>query len=351
MESVTGHSPFDGDQIYTSAQSWTGNSGLPPVMIAGKGSKPRCLTDLQKKAKKKRITQALMLGLIDIAKQKKDDVLLQAFWNTYHCQDNIITHQKRTHGKYCKNRFCTICSGNRKAQLIEKYHPILKTWEDPKFVTITIRSVAAYRLPEIMKAMNRAFRLIKERNRKRHSRGKGIKLIGIKSLESNFNPKKRTYNPHFHVIVPNMAIAEQLVKDWLNIWTGKHNAPTGQNIRNIKDLEGNLVEVIKYNTKIFTDPDPNDKKRKGVTPKIYMKAMYNIISAMKGERIFERFGFNLPKNENNALIKEVTDYDSWLYDPKNSDWFSEISGQAFSNYKVDASLQDLLMNRIDTNHE
>jgi plasmid rolling circle replication initiator protein Rep len=36
--------------------------------------------------------------------------------------------------------------------------------------------------------------------------------MGIKSLECNFNPKTRTYNAHFHFIVPSKEIAEMLIK-------------------------------------------------------------------------------------------------------------------------------------------
>jgi plasmid rolling circle replication initiator protein Rep len=58
-----------------------------------------------------------------------------------------------------------------------------------------------------MKAMKRAFKRILTKCNKRHQREKGPKIIGIKSLECNFNPERRTYNPHYHVIVPNWEIA------------------------------------------------------------------------------------------------------------------------------------------------
>ena len=61
----------------------------------------------------------------------------------------------------------------------------------------------------------RAFDRIHNQCKKRHQRGKGIKLIGIKLLECNFNPAKQTYNPHFHLIVPNEEIAELLKSEWL----------------------------------------------------------------------------------------------------------------------------------------
>jgi len=56
-------------------------------------------------------------------------------------------------------------------------------------------------------------------------------------------------------------------------------------------------EYPKYGSKIFTEQDL-DKKSNGKIPrKIYVRALDNILSAMEGIRIFERFGFNLPRKE------------------------------------------------------
>ncbi|WP_158235300.1 hypothetical protein [Flavobacterium sp. 9] len=41
----------------------------------------------------------------------------------------------------------------------------------------------------------------------------GIKLVAVKSLECNFNPKTQTYNPHLHLIVASNEIAELLVNE------------------------------------------------------------------------------------------------------------------------------------------
>ena len=60
------------------------------------------------------------------------------------------------------------------------------------------------------------FRKIIEKHRKKHQRGKGLKLVGVKSLESNFNPVKNTYNPHFHVITKEKWMAEVILEEWLS---------------------------------------------------------------------------------------------------------------------------------------
>ena len=86
---------------------------------------------------------------------------------------------------------------------------------------------------------------------KRSQRGKGVKVIGIKSLECNFNPTRRTYNPHFHLIVPDKATAELLVNEWLITCKPKWALRKSQKALRIYNLEKGLIEVVKYGVKVF----------------------------------------------------------------------------------------------------
>jgi len=172
-------------------------------------------------------------------------------------------------------------------------------------------------------------------------------LVGVKSLECNFNPKARTYNPHLHIIVPDKEMAETLKREWLASPELTKTSYKGQKIRRVNDTERDLIEIIKYGTKIFTEPDLSKKKNNS---KIYIAAMVNIIDAMKNHRVFDRFGFNLPKpiEEKVKKVSRVYDYDRWIYVSKRMDWFSEITGQAFADYQLEVSLFNLLVNNIDT---
>ena len=152
---------------------------------------------LKGRAKRKSITQSVALSLIDASKAKGDPEHQQAYWNTYHCQSKVHSSNGKLYGKYCKNRICTICCSIRKADIINRYLQEVETWEDPFFLTLTIKAVSAQKLNSRLEAMIRGFRKIKDKHRKRYQRGKGIKLVGVKSLECNFNPKQRTYNPIF----------------------------------------------------------------------------------------------------------------------------------------------------------
>src|SRR5205814_185912 len=146
-----------------------------------------------------------------------------------------------------------------KAEIINKYLAIIKTREEPYFVTLTVKAVPFNKLKPVVHAMQKEFIKIVETCRKRNQRGKGNRLMGIRSLESNFNAKFQTYNPHFHCIVADKNMADILIQEWLqrsNPGWVNHKA---QKQEKVFDNEMALIEVVKYGTKIFTEPDLNKK--------------------------------------------------------------------------------------------
>lgn len=156
-----------------------------------------------------------MLNLISIAHENGEPELEKSYWNTYYCQQNIVTAEGRLFGKYCKNRFCTLCNSIRRAEMINKYYPIMKDWEEPYFITLTVKACKAHQLKKYINSLLKTFQKIVEKHRKRYQRGKGLKLVGVKSLESNFNPKTHTYNPHFHIITKQKWMAEVIKNEWI----------------------------------------------------------------------------------------------------------------------------------------
>jgi len=344
-------------EIYTLAESGTVN--LPQqsnkVLIYGEGTQISDNPTLENRAKRKTITQKMILSLIDVAKEKGDKERIQSYWNSYHCQSKIISSNGRVYGTYCKNRFCTICCAIRKADKINQYYPVLKQWKDPHFVTLTVKSVKEKNLNLYVFGLQKAFRQIRERCKKRHQRGKGLKLIGVKSLECNFNPKTKTYNPHFHIIVPNKEIADLLKKEWMIQWKSDKRMYTyqgAQYIRKVENLERDLIETIKYGSKISTEPDLNKKSNDPKSKIIYVYALDNILCAMKGHRIFDRFGFNLPKQEKRQVsYKFVQDYKEWIFDSTANDWIDYDSGECLTGYSLPVTLEYLLENNIDTSNK
>ena len=139
---------------------------------------------------------------------------------------------------------------------------------------------------------------------------KGQKLIGIRSLECNFNPVKNTYNPHFPIITKDKYTAEVLLEEWLKLWTPKFTNRKGQHLEKLRGLEMGLMEVIKYGSKIFTEPDLKKRAKETDSVQIYLRALDTILKAMKNKNIFFRFGFNLPPKTSVETLKAklLTDF-------------------------------------------
>jgi hypothetical protein len=202
----------------------------------------------------------------------------------------------------------------------------------------------------VNEGMIRGFNRIIAKYRKRNLRGKGIKLMGIRTLECNFNFKKRTYNPHFHLVVANKEIAEAFINEWLNLWKSNKQIYTvrqAQHMRPIEDLEKDLIETIKYGTKIFTQPDPDKKKKVKGAERIYAMAIYNILNAMKGRHLFEHFGFKIPKaskEKSQSII--LANPKEWEYSLQKLDWVNKETADVLTGFLPSTKLLGMV-NEID----
>lgn len=174
------------------------------------------------------------------------------------------------------------------------------------------------------------------------------KLVGVKCLECNFNSRTKTYNPHLHIIVPDVATAEILIAEWLKKWTWKFTRRAAQHMRKVKDIENDLIELIKYGSKVFAEPG-KDTRGNILPPKVYAAAYETIFNAMKPYRIFERFGFNLPKKTPKQKGPEfLSQYDEWVFNPAVNDWHNVATGALLTGYLPTPQLRYLLGEGVDT---
>ncbi len=337
----------------TLGQSGTNNFDNGAIIVKGNGSDLSNKDVLKGRAKRKLITQKTVLSLIDVVEKNGNDERKKSYWNTYHCQNKVYTVDGKLFAKYCKNRFCTLCCSIRKAELINKYFPLIHQWQEPYFVTLTIKAYPLHFVKKAMEKILKCFSLIVAKHKKRHQRGNGINLIGIRALESNFNPKTLTYNPHLHLIVANKEMADIIIAEWQERFTIKYVSHKGQKAEPVYNKEKALIEIIKYGSKIFTEPDVNKKQKSKGKEQIYVAALDNIFKAMKGLRIFERFGFNLPKEpkQERPNARVVKQFDEWKYDPKMFDWINSKNDKRLTDYKPESQLINLLETRINTTLE
>ena len=71
---------------------------------------------------------------------------------------------------------------------------------------------------------------------------------------------------------------------------------------------------------------------------------------MKGRRIFEKFGFKVPKQETELAGKLLFDFKEWFYDAFHSDWI-EIEGELnLTNYTPSLELTQLLEKEIEVKY-
>jgi hypothetical protein len=333
----------------TLADNGTNKTRQNNVIFNGEGSDLSKKEALKGRAKRKTITQIMMLNLISIAQENGEPELEKSYWNTYYCQQNIITADGRLYGKYCKNRFCTLCCSIRKAEIMNRYYPEMKNWKDAYFLILTVKFCKANQLPQYFKSMQDTLKKIIQKHRKRHHRDTGLKLEGVRSMEYNFNPSKNWYNPHFHLIVKEKWMAEVVKKEWLQRSKKGYTAHWCQKIIPITDVEKMLIEIIKYGTKIFTEPDLKNRAKETETSYIYLNALDTILCAMKGKRIFDRFGFNLPEEikTERRPAKLLSNYEDYEYELEASNWINTSTGEMLSDYKLPSHLQALLDNNIN----
>ena len=301
--------------------------------------------------KKKWITLMTCLALIEVAKESGESEWEKRYRNSYYCLDNIKTQNGQAHGLFCKNRFCLVCASIRKGTFINKLLPEIQKWEEPYFVTLTSKSQPRMNLRKWMEGMSRSFELINRRLRRRYERGTGPKPIGIRCLECNFNPIRKTYNPHLHLIVSSKEIAESFVEEWLRTWTDKYTHPNAQDLRPIRKSLDDLIETIKYGAKIFTDPDMIKRKsHRTKKPKVYAAALHEIYKSMKGRNLISTFGF---KQSNVKPVKKLNESTTsalkeWIYNVDVKDWVDCDTGQLMTDFKSEGGLENLFKHRIDT---
>jgi hypothetical protein len=336
----------------------TNSETTDELFLTGMGLDLGNLSALERRAKRMLLTQTTNLLLRDIAKADENWKWYNRFETTLLCQTELVEAEHRSHSIYCRERCCLICLANRKAQIVNTYLPIVKDMPDPHFLTITAQSVTKDGLKVRVDETVKAIRILIARYKKRWQRGKQIQFYGLWSLESNYNPLKLTYNPHIHMILPTEYAAQTFMEDWMEYWKQK-GVPIsikGQKYRKVdKDREKDLIEIVKYGSKIFTEPDIAKRIKYNLPKKpsfIYVRALYNILMAMDGYDVFNTFGLpplNLKKPCKRT--KKVTEYMAYNYDLAAADWVNDATGLRLAKYKVPDELEALLASRVNTDLE
>lgn len=238
---------------------------------------------LQKRARAKAFSSGLSVGLIEAA-EKQNSPLLPAYWRSYHCASVVSKHKDgKATSKYCKNRWCTVCSRIRTAKLIQDYLPTVRQWlieDDLCLVTLTRPNVPGKQLFDEIRLMNSTFTKIAAAAKQKYKRGTGEKLLALRKTECSYNRHRDDFNPHLHILVKGKENAEYINSQWLK--RNESANSKAQDIRPVKDENG-LLEVFKYSTKQIV--------KVGNTRKVYLSALDTIYAAFRNTRTLQPYGF------------------------------------------------------------
>lgn len=302
-------------------------SGLDTLEQLGTITAQTSISDnqrLKKRARRKYLNTSLSLALVRASEQNAKGELTNQYWQTYHCAKVLRGDGTgKIVGRYCGKRWCMVCNAIRAAQNTATYAPIIDTWQDVYFVTLTVPNVSGDELREAISGMFRTFTRIKDRLRKRGQRG-GQRFKGLRKLETTYNPIFDDYHPHFHVLVEGKEVAEDLLSAWLD--TYPEAVRKAQDIR--KADEGAKTELFKYFTKVLT------KTPDGETA-IYADAMDIIFNAVSGMRIFQPFGFKAAKEMTEAGTFEINQADVnqvFEWQDEIHDWVDTETGELLTDY-------------------
>ena len=292
-----------------------------------------------KRARVKFLSQAMAVGLANVPASR----LTKSYWNTYYCSSVLQKKGDNLTGKFCKNRFCLVCCRIRSMQLIKQYSPVLDTWADKYLVTLTVPNCSAADLMATIQQMKEGFDTIRRRFTMQYRRKQRVTALqALRKLECTHNPDRDDYHPHFHLVVPDLATANELREFWLlHFPTAKWKS---QDVRPANNGAAN--ELFKYFTKLITTQSKERFIRLG--------PLNTIFEAISGQRTFQAFG--LPKTalveddpELDALAQSVVDADvdalfEWNQD--QADWIDKETGEVLTNYKPTPEFRQFVETKI-----
>lgn len=283
---------------------------------------------LQKRAKNTYFSKALARYLTQL---DTPSPLLKSYKRTlFDCCGMVMQEGKKLTTKYCDARWCNTCNRIRTAKLMNGYLPVLGTFSDMHFVTLTIPNVNKGELRHTITGMIRNLsNVIKARRRLK------IACNGIRKLECTYNSIEDTYHPHFHLVVDGKENAEFIQTEWLKRYPSATESAQNVKAANIDSAR----ELFKYVTKIVT------KEKKDF--RIYVPALDVIFQAMYKVRTFQSFGNVRMVSEDIEQLdadnyEQIPEYEFMVWQWHENDWVSMATGEPLTHYKPSEAMQKLV---------
>jgi hypothetical protein len=265
-----------------------------------------------------------------------------AYASTARCAAELVQDGVRVQGKYCRQRWCLVCNRIRTAKLIAAYLPEMATWPDAHFVTLTIPNVQGPQLHATIRGMQEAVRRIFRAMR----RTDGLDTRALRKLETTYNPRRRDFHPHLHLVMSNGPAADALVRRWLAEFPAAD--AKAQDVRRCGP--GAMKELFKYFTKLVIRGLDGERT---APPPLALDTMFK---AVKGLRTFQPMGF--VSRVTLDATDETLELDAGTVSPISpdsrgrirwqwigDDWIDYGSGELLSGFTPTDSMRELV-NRI-----
>ena len=297
-----------------------------------------CPTNLQKRARRKSLGEAVAERLLG---GTPDSPLRFAYLRTLTCAGVLKQDGATLTAKYCKARWCPVCSAIRTAKLMVAYAPELLAWmekAEPTFVTLSRPNVKGDRLNGEIRLLLADFVLLAKNIR----RTDGIAFRAVRKLEVTHNREDNTYHPHLHLLTDSKAAGDAMVKRWL--LAHPTASPDAQDCR----PADSPMELFKYVTKLLV----KGLDGKQTTPPAY--ALDTIFKALKGLRTIQPIGFKvaaavvLAADETLQLDAATLSPISrpnpvrWEWMTELYDWVDKETGEILSDYSPKLTWVELL---------
>lgn len=226
----------------------------------------------EKKRNLKAINTAIHSRLLALG----DNEMTKSYKAAYSCRNNIKIEGGKITTITCKSRSCNICNRKKMAVQIAKYGDAILSMDDLYFVTLSSVNVSGPKLKDEYRRMAALWKTVYNLIRK-----EGLKINGIRKLETTYNHKINSYHPHYHIIVSGARVAQMLLDKWMQNNTEKVDRQC-QDIKPVtkEGEEGSvLLELFKYVTKADSYKD-----------QFNARSMHTIYLALKGKRTIEPMG-------------------------------------------------------------
>jgi hypothetical protein len=193
------------------------------------------------------------------------------------------------------------------------YLPVLQTWNDPQFLTLTVSTCSAAELPERLTQLHQAFERIRDRWRQQVKRKGGLPLQCLRSLEVTAQVAAGTYHPHFHLLLPDLATTHKLLAEWLEEF--KHAKAEAQQGKASYDLIGAFFYLVK--------PPVAFEKCKSEA-----SAAYDVIfQALADYRLCQAYGLRHPKAQLKAQQAAEELRTHYCFDAAGQGWVNQLTGE------------------------